>query len=47
MAGRDTVAKQAAAWSKQRNEKQVGIDWHYTTADARTRLKRLYPKTFA
>ena len=40
----DTVASEAAVWSKQRNEEQVGVDWHFTTEDARTRLKRLYPK---
>lgn len=42
-----TVAAEAAAWSKQRNEAQIGVDWHFTTEDARTRLKRLYPKTAA
>jgi hypothetical protein len=44
IAAQDTVATEATAWSKQRNEEQVGVDWHFTTEDARTRLKRLYPK---
>jgi hypothetical protein len=22
----------------------MGVDWQFTTADARTKLKRLYPK---
>lgn len=32
-----------AEWERERNEKQVGIDWRFTTADARIKLKRLYP----
>jgi len=32
-----------AAWHSQRNLKQKGVDWHFTTADARIKLKRLYP----
>jgi hypothetical protein len=40
----DTVAAQAATWSTQRNEVQIGVGWHFTTQDARTRLKRLYLK---
>lgn len=31
-------------WEKARNSKQIGVDWQFTTDDARTRLKRLYPK---
>jgi hypothetical protein len=30
-------------WEEERNERQVGIDWRFTTADARIKLKRLYP----
>ena len=30
-------------WEAERNERQVGIDWRFTTADARIKLKRLYP----
>jgi len=32
-----------SAWETQRNTSQKGADWHFTTADARTELKRLYP----
>jgi hypothetical protein len=32
-----------AAWHTRRNSSQKGVDWHFTTADARTKLKRLYP----
>jgi DDE superfamily endonuclease len=30
-------------WEAERNERQVGIDWRFTTANARIKLKRLYP----
>jgi hypothetical protein len=32
------------AWYHARNDKQTGIDWRFTTDDARIKLKRLYPK---
>jgi hypothetical protein len=32
-----------AAWSIKRNQSQRGVDWHFTTKDARDKLKRLYP----
>ena len=38
-----TLAEQVAAWEDSRNKKQVKTDWHFTTADARVKLKRLYP----
>ncbi len=31
------------AWEEERNERQVGVDWRFTTAKARIKLKRLYP----
>jgi len=31
------------AWLTGRNENQKGVDWQFTTEDARTKLKRLYP----
>lgn len=40
----DVISEEAQAWSKRRNEKTVGIDWQFTTADARIKLKHLYPK---
>jgi hypothetical protein len=33
----------AAAWQKDRNNKHAKADWQFTTADARIKLKRLYP----
>lgn len=32
------------AWSERTNGKQRGVDWQFKTHDARTKLKRLYPK---
>jgi len=32
-----------AAWSAERTAAQKGIDWQFTTADARVKLKHLYP----
>lgn len=31
------------SWYVDRNKKQKGVDWQFTTDDARTKLKRLYP----
>jgi DDE superfamily endonuclease len=39
----DTLKREVAAWEQQRNQAQVTIDWRFTTADARIKLKRLYP----
>ena len=38
------VAAQASHWSADRNAKQIGVDWHFTTENARVKLKHLYPK---
>ena len=40
---RDQLTKVIAAWEHSRNEMKAGIDWRFTTADARIKLKRLYP----
>ena len=32
------------AWHTQRNMAQKGVDWQFTTDDARIKLKRLYPE---
>ena len=37
------VSKKVVAWVRNRNAKQVGIDWRFTTEEARIKLKRLYP----
>ena len=40
-----TLTKEVAAWEDTRNAEQVRIHWQFTTADARVKLKRLYPVT--
>ncbi len=40
---REAVAQEVAAWVAERNAAGVAVDWRFTTADARIRLKRLYP----
>jgi hypothetical protein len=41
---RSGVESQAKAWEEKRNKKQKGVQWQFTTEDARTKLYRLYPK---
>jgi DDE superfamily endonuclease len=37
------VEQEAAAWETERNMAEMTVDWRFTTADARIKLKRLYP----
>ena len=37
------LTEQVAAWQAQRNKNHAKADWQFTTADARVKLKRLYP----
>ena len=39
-----TLNKQVQAWVEDRNSKVVKVDWRFSTANARIKLKRLYPK---
>jgi molybdenum cofactor biosynthesis enzyme MoaA len=39
-----TMQANVAAWETDRNNSMKKIDWQFTTADARIKLKRLYPK---
>jgi DDE superfamily endonuclease len=40
---KQTLTEEVAAWERARNKKHVEADWQFTTADARVKLKRLYP----
>ena len=40
---KSTLKKEVRAWQKDRNAKVVKVDWRFTTADARIKLKHLYP----
>ena len=48
LAGRiDCIEKmrtEVAAWNADRNNRQTTVDWQFGTNDARSKLKRLYPK---
>jgi len=37
------LASEVTAWQNDRNAKVVSVDWRFTTADARIKLKYLYP----
>ncbi len=39
----DVLRDEIAAWQAQRNEAAVRANWQFTTADARIKLKKLYP----
>ena len=41
--GIKSLNAELAAWCTKRNQSQRGVDWHFTTKDARIKLKRLYP----
>ena len=38
-----TLKRYVSLWQAKRNNAQVTVDWRFTTADARIKLKRLYP----
>ena len=40
----ESLREETDAWATASNEKQRGVDWQFTTEDARTKLKSLYPQ---
>ena len=40
---REALAREVGAWEEERNADESTIDWRFTTADARIKLKHLYP----
>lgn len=38
-----TLKQQVSAWQAGRNAKSSNVNWQFTTSDARTKLKKLYP----
>jgi hypothetical protein len=40
----DALNAELAAWQQATNLDQRQVDWHFTTDDARTKLRHLYPK---
>ncbi len=43
IADRATLARELDAWQRDRNHAATGIRWQFTTTDARTKLRKLYP----
>jgi transposase len=43
IADKATLETEVNAWQTERNAKVVKVDWRFTTADARIKLKHLYP----
>jgi transposase len=42
---KEELEREVAAWEEERNERMVEVVWQFTTADARIKLRRLYPTT--
>jgi hypothetical protein len=40
---KQTPIEEVAAWEDDRNKNHAKADWQFTTANARIKLKRLYP----
>jgi len=38
-----TLRREVAAWENDRNQRSTKVNWRFTTADARVKLRRLYP----
>jgi hypothetical protein len=45
LADRATLEREVAAWQAARNGAGRGVDWRFTTEDARIKLQHLYPTT--
>jgi len=39
----ETLIQEIRAWEERRNASKATVDWQFTTKDARTKLKKLYP----
>lgn len=40
----ETLRRETAAWERARNAAQKGVNWRFTTAEARIKLRHLYPQ---
>jgi hypothetical protein len=45
LADRATLEREVAAWQAARNRAGRGVNWRFTTENARIKLKHLYPTT--
>ena len=41
----EALRREAKAWAAQRNRLGASVEWRFTTKDARTKLRSLYPAT--
>jgi hypothetical protein len=41
---KEDLEREVQAWEDDRNESTQGVDWQFTTQDARVKLRRLYPQ---
>ncbi|WP_020468923.1 hypothetical protein [Zavarzinella formosa] len=39
----ETLKQEVSAWERERTKAAVTVDWQFTTADARVKLKKSYP----
>ena len=40
----EKMRSEVAAWQQKRNQVKAAVDWQFTTADARIKLRKLYPE---
>ena len=45
LADQPTLKREVAGWKASRNRAGRGVNWRFTTEDARIKLKHLYPTT--
>ena len=39
----ETLDREVSAWCEARNRSKASVEWRFTTEDARTKLRKLYP----
>ena len=44
---KESLIAEVTAWNEERNQRAAGVNWQFTTSDARIKLKRLYPSSQA
>ena len=39
----EMLLRELEPWEEERNDRAIGVNWRFTTTDARIKLRRLYP----